>query len=316
MKAAFDRARKALDFLETHRLDPSPDHYGFALAVVLDPASELARAVARRTDGGLRLTAEDMLALRGHAPLPVSAVPIDQREQRMARQTEELGSLTSEAHDLTEALGRDVSTMVDRADAWPADAGDFVSRLSDAERELAELRSEFAKLRTDLDTSSQRRQDSDRDELTQALNLHGASDLLESLAEPDRSYVMMLFSVDDLVGINERFGHAVGDNVLNAFAATLRHSFADVELIRWSGNEFVLVATDIAMAAARLLAGEALAAFQARRLKLRGTGEWIGVVTASCGIAVGQGDVRGGPLTQVRRNVQIAARDGGGRIRG
>jgi diguanylate cyclase len=312
----FRQARDALDFLEQHRLEPSATNYDFALRCIAQPASALARDVYERTYGGQPLTSGDVVAiLQRHGGVDQSSA-LERRERMVARQAEELGTLTSDAHDLTEALGREVGTIVKQSDAWPSGTGDLIARLSEAERDLADLRAEFLTLRSAIGVSVPHREDVSHDELTQALTQAGASRVLEALVQNGRPYVLMMFIIDDLTGINDRFGRAVGDNVLNAFAATLREVFPGVELIRWTGNEFVIVATDLATMAARVLADDALAAFKARRLKLRGTGEWIGAVTASAGIVVSQGGRPEALLSRARENAQAAAATGGDQIKG
>ena len=49
-----------LAFLEDQRLDPTPLNYSFAYHVVSEPAGALAMEVARRTDGGVRLTGSEV----------------------------------------------------------------------------------------------------------------------------------------------------------------------------------------------------------------------------------------------------------------
>ncbi len=49
-----------LAFLEDQRLDPTPLNYSFAYHVVSEPAGALALEVARRTDGGIRLTTNEV----------------------------------------------------------------------------------------------------------------------------------------------------------------------------------------------------------------------------------------------------------------
>jgi diguanylate cyclase len=316
MKPFFQRARDALDFLEHHQLEPSAANYDLALRYVASPASELARDIYQQTNGGARLTPDEVVALlERHCASPASSA-LDRREHIVARQAEELGALTSDAHDLTEALGRDVGAIVKQSDKWPTGTGDLIARLSEAERDLAELRNEFLTLRNAIGVPGAQRVDPGHDELTQALNQAGARRVLDPLARKGRSYVMMMFVIDDLIGINKRLGRPVGDNVLNAFAATLRETFPGVELIRWTGNEFVVVATDLAAMAARLLAEDALAALRDRRLKLRGTGEWIGTVTASAGLVVSQGEAPEDLLARARANALSAASLGGDQIKG
>lgn len=312
MKAAFDRAREALNFLESHQLDPVPVYYALALAHVSDPTGELSRDIARRTDGGIRLTSEEAAELAerhlDHA--------IGQRERTMARQTATLGNLTSDAHDLTSALGRDVEEIAGRADDLPAATEDFVERLSQAERELAEMRGAIAQLKDQIASGDRRTPDGDRDTLTQALNQGGARQMLDAIAIQDRDYTLLLFLLDDLVALNERYGRGVGDNVVNALAATLRQVFPHNELIRWSGNEFVVVLPDIAPSAARALATEALAALESRRLRLRGSGEWIGVVTASAGLAIGGKDSLPDVMAEARTRATAASQQGGNTVAG
>lgn len=315
MKPFFQRARNALEFLERHQLEPSAANYDLALRCVTDPASELARDVYEQTYRGERLTSDEVLALLARHGVEEPGIKLDQRERIVARQAEELGTLTADAHDLTEALGRDVGTIVKQADDWPSATKDLIARLSEAERDLAELREEFLTLRNSIGAAGPQRVDVTHDELTRALNQTGATRVFDPLVQNGRTYVLMMFSIDDLIGINNRFGRAVGDNVLNAFAATLREVFPDMELIRWTGNEFVIVAADLSTMAARLLAEDALAALKARRLKLRGTGQWIGTVTASAGIVVSQGEAPEGPLTRARANALSAAALGGDQIK-
>jgi diguanylate cyclase len=316
MKASFERARDALIFLERHQLDPSAANYDFALYYVTNPASKLAREVNEQTVGGLRLTSDAMLKLAERHLPQGSGAALDRREQTVARQAEELGSLTSDAHDLTEALGRGVGEMVKQSDEWPKGTGDLLTRLSDAERELAELRNEFLVLRNAIGIPGQRRADTDGDALTNSLSRGEALQILERIANESSTYLLLMFSIDDLVGINNRYGRQVGDNVLNAFAATLQQTFPGEELIRWNGNEFIILATDLVKTSARLLIEDALAALKARRLKLRGTGEWIGTITASAGIAVSQGEEPEVVLERARENALSAAAQGGDRFQG
>jgi diguanylate cyclase len=316
IEPVFQHARDALDFLERHQLEPSASHYDFALRCVTQPASALARDVYEQTYRGAPLTPDDVRTLLERHGTEDPGMAIDRRERMVARHAEELGTLTSDAHDLTEALERDVGTMVQQSDDWPTGTSALIARLSDAERDLADLRAEFLTLRNAIGVSGLRGADVSHDALTQALNQTGASRVLEPLVQSGRGYVLMMFVIDDLVGINSRFGRPVGDNVLNAFAATLRETFPGMDLIRWTGNEFIIVATDLATMAARPMAEDALAALKARRLKLRGTGQWIGAVTASAGIVVSQGEAPEELLARARANARAAAALGGDRING
>lgn len=314
MQVAFERARAALDFLEHHRLHPSPAHYAFALAHLDDPGSDLSRGIYAHTDGGLRLTADAVAALAARHLSPDREAAVDRRERTVAGQAAELGVLSSDAHQVTSALERDVGAIV-AGEADGAAAAPFVARLTEAERQLAEVRAEIARLQNRIGQESDPAE-GERDQLTSALNQSGARRVLEQLGRHDRDYVLLMFGVDDLMSINERFGRPVGDNVLNAFAATLAQTFPQQELIRWAGNEFVIVMTDVAAAAARVIADEALEAMHARRLKLRGSGAWIGIVTASAGIVVAHDSPVPLVLERAREKLTAAGIAGGNRVEG
>ncbi len=318
MKAAFDRARLALDFLEEHRLEPSVAHYGLALAFLTNPRSPLADAIERLTGDGLRLSSEAAADLSRRYLSPEQS--IGAREQAVVRQAAELGALSTDAHEVTSALGRDVGSFAAQADTWPREADRFITRLSDAERQLAEVREEIARLRTRIGGEKPgpltESDDMGRDPLTQALDQSGAQRVLNQLVDYKRDYVLLMFGLDDLIGINERYGRPVGDNVLNAFTATLSEIFPRQELIRWTGNEFVIVMKDTGSTAVRLLAEEALAAMRARRLKLRGSGLAIGVVTASAGMVLGRDEPATIVLDNARERLLEAAARGGNRVEG
>lgn len=311
----FTDARKALDFLERHRLEPTVANYEIALMFHTRPNSSLARAVAETADTGLRLTAEeaDRLA-RQYLSRPGDANPTD-RERVIALQAEELGTLTSDAHDLTSSLGRDVGTIMAGSGDWPQETGAFVARLSSTERDLADLRAEFAKLQSQIAAGQAPDRDDagDRDEMTHALSRQGARSMISHLGDDDQRYVLIVFSIDDLVGLNQRFGRAVGDNILNAFASTLRSAFPDHDLIRWTGNEFVITMVNAPLGAARVAVQEAIMAMATRRLKLRGSGDDIGMVTASAGIDMGQGAAGEDVLERARARLMVAAAAGGNR---
>jgi diguanylate cyclase (GGDEF)-like protein len=53
---------------------------------------------------------------------------------------------------------------------------------------------------------------------------------------------LVLADLDDFKSINDAHGHAVGDDVLRAFAAVLRATVRDSDLAgRWGGEEFLLL---------------------------------------------------------------------------
>lgn len=310
------RAQAALRFLEKHRLDPSADHYRLALGYVTGSEPALIQAIDREIDGGLRLTEEAAAALLGQLPVGDARNALHHQRATMSAQADQLGSLTSEAHDVTAALGRDVDAMVTQGGDRPGEASVFAARLAAAEGELSSLRHEVAMLSHQIRAGEGGDRDPDRDALTQALSREAGEAVIRALAGAERSYLMILFVLDDLIGVNERYGRAVGDNVLAALSATVRHRFPDDPPIRWSGNEIVLATSRMSHVTARAAAEAAVEEFAGRRLKLRGSGEWIGTVTASAALTVGRSEPIDGVLTRVREKAASATAAGGNRVEG
>jgi diguanylate cyclase len=206
-----------------------------------------------------------------------------------------------------EQAARLSTTLRGRSD--PTDPHALAMRIAATERDIAMLRDQVATLRALLQGG-----DADHDKLTHALNQTGARRILDEIGQEDRRFVVLMFGIDRLVGINREFGHSVGDNILNAFAAKLQQTFPEQEAIRWGGNEFIVVIPGQTITAVRVAAEEALQLLAERNFRLRGSGESIGRVTASAAIVpdhVGNFEVI---LREARGKIEIAMAAGGNRV--
>jgi len=62
----------------------------------------------------------------------------------------------------------------------------------------------------------------------------------------DKTAMLVLLDIDRFKQINDSYGHAVGDEVLLAFASRLKQFCrSDDQILRWGGEEFLLLLTDI-----------------------------------------------------------------------
>jgi diguanylate cyclase len=153
-----------------------------------------------------------------------------------------------------------------------------------AER-LEQKRLEATRLRDNL---NQARRAAEQDHLTGLINRRGFDARLQArqLADGEGSWCVALCDIDDFKRINDRHGHDTGDRVLKLVARVLRNALnPDAVVARYGGEEFACLFADAdeATAFARLDAvREALAD---RALVNQDTGEPIGSLTVSIGLA-------------------------------
>ena len=112
------------------------------------------------------------------------------------------------------------------------------------------------------------------DALTGALNRRG---FLEQSATSNRwamdlrPTAVMLIDLDNFKAINDRFGHAVGDKVLQIFAETAAFNIPTPGLIgRWGGDEFAAVIYDTTREEAQAAAERMQLAFQRMTADING----------------------------------------------
>jgi diguanylate cyclase (GGDEF)-like protein len=83
------------------------------------------------------------------------------------------------------------------------------------------------------------------DQRTQLVNRHRSTELFRQFLGRARRERMPLslvvLDVDHFKHVNDRYGHATGDDVLRRMAATMRRSFRNEDIVaRWGGEEFVV----------------------------------------------------------------------------
>ncbi len=135
----------------------------------------------------------------------------------------------------------------------------FADQKRDYEKRLTELNDRMASLRQDLVDA---REEMQRDSLTDAFN-RGAFDqaiqrnlnMHHVLQQP---VTLLLIDVDHFKNVNDRFGHAAGDEVLRKLGDCLARSFIRKSdfVARYGGDEFAVILPDTrAVHAGKLIDG-------------------------------------------------------------
>lgn len=121
------------------------------------------------------------------------------------------------------------------------------------------------------------------DALTSLYNRHRFNELLEQEAARARRYhtplSLIMFDLDYFKNINDTYGHAVGDQVLQTVAKIIRENVRTTDWVgRWGGEEFMVLCPE---------ATEADAGFTAEKLRALVEShifETVKTITISCGV--------------------------------
>jgi diguanylate cyclase (GGDEF)-like protein len=136
------------------------------------------------------------------------------------------------------------SSSFDTAAEWLMLLGCVLAVSDRSRRELQEANRDLMAAQEDL------RRLADRDPLTALVNRRSLPEIFRAV-QPNGA-LMLFFDLDGFKKINDLHGHAAGDACLKLFAAALRDSFRpDDHVIRYGGDEFLVVATGLDKPAAR-----------------------------------------------------------------
>ena len=146
----------------------------------------------------------------------------------------------------------------------------------------------------------------ERDELTGLLNrraiVRKAVELLSRARESKGTLIIGLIDLDHFKSINDRFGHAVGDQLLQRLATALRTALHTREVFgRYGGEEFLVLFPDMTMEQARQGSEKLRGALREQHMRVD---DQEVIVTLSLGLASYEaGDVL---FDQVARRADIA----------
>lgn len=104
-------------------------------------------------------------------------------------------------------------------------------------------------------------------------------------APKDRAMLFMMIDLDDFKSVNDRYGHDAGDQVLRERAALIVEQLrGGDDLIRWGGEEFLLLARHVDAAMPSVIAERITSAARNTPVRLAG-GDQVVTPTCSVGIA-------------------------------
>ena len=177
-------------------------------------------------------------------------------------------------------LERIVNQIKHEIKSLESSSGSFKEQLEQATREIDQLKTKLARYRDEAL----------KDPLTRIDNRRGFGKKLKETISKSRadesSLCLIIADIDHFKKINDNHGHLVGDNVLRMVAATVKESIKGRDLAaRVGGEEFAILLPDTPFDGAVKLANDMRITFERLDLKKKSTGESLGKITLSFGVA-------------------------------
>jgi diguanylate cyclase (GGDEF)-like protein len=183
----------------------------------------------------------------------------------------------------SDAIVRDADSAaflgLSETDFTPAVQGALTRLLS----EIDELRHEVARLKTHLTEAEGL---ADLDVLTPLLNrrafMRELSRTIALAQRYDSPASLIYFDLDGFKAVNDRFGHAAGDEALKAVAGRLVAHVRESDVVgRLGGDEFAVILTHADEATANLKAASLVAAIEAEPVQC---GDWMAPLHVTFGV--------------------------------
>ncbi|MBP8233250.1 GGDEF domain-containing protein [Rhizorhabdus sp.] len=322
--AANDLFSRVGIFLKAHRLDPTPTNYdlGYQYIGGNDPAVVAAVDAAIAQDGFLRhdVVQQIVESVSSKVSSELLEKLIDQAHQSMLLAASLVGQSRNDASAYGNALDRGAAAL--DAGGEPATRAlelmldltrTMIGKTQDAERRLAEMGSQMASLQDDL---AEAQAVAESDPLTGLANRRAfQSRLARAMAQAAQEGTPLSVAfcdIDYFKKINDNFGHDTGDRILKMVAdALVEGAGEDAFVGRFGGEEFLVLFDGIMARRAAMRIDEIRDELSGRHLVSKTTGEPLGTVTFSAGIAQLQTGEGEGDMLRRADEALYAAKNGG-----
>lgn len=194
-------------------------------------------------------------------------------------------SLAGATEQLVRSKDRDglraiVETLVQTTKTMEISNRHLEERLNASKQEINDLQENLEAVRTESLT----------DPLTQLANRKFFDITLEKAVaealETNEALSLLLTDIDHFKTFNDNFGHLTGDQVLRLVAMSVKHNVKGKDTTaRYGGEEFAVILPNTILRAAVTVAEHIRRAVMAKELMKRSTGEHLGRMTISIGVA-------------------------------
>ena len=324
-------ADTAWDAMRTHSIPPTPRNYEvwFAYAGAEKPA------LTQRVDALLRSGQRVAPGILDDLYREFFAGSVDVSEIREG--SSELQQIASEMADrvtadraVVDTLGRALGGFSHAARLAPnpldlrkaaATLGDASTQVGDRLQALEQLFSASIQRITDLKTKlMQAEQIATRDALTGLANRRMFDSALlraaQAAAVEKVPMSLLLLDIDHFKNFNDTYGHPLGDNVLRLVGRVLMdHIKGRDTAARYGGEEFAIILPGADLAGGVTVGDQVRSILERRPIMNRTTGQRLGVVTCSVGVArYRMGEPVGELVSRADQSLYRAKREGRNRV--
>lgn len=285
-------------FLRVNGLDPSPANYDFAYRYFSSDDPQLTEAVHSAVERYGRLTEEAIAAISANEGDALTPEAIEEMFLQVQANMAAAVGLVTESRDDAHAYGKALATNVTTIAQGAEDKGralatlveltrTMIGKTRDAERRLQEMGEKMDALNGSL---AEARETAARDPLTGLANRRAFQARLAAAARAmtaaGKTLTLAFCDIDHFKNINDQHGHDTGDRVLKLVAKCLSDATAENTFVgRHGGEEFLILFEGVESAEAAEHVDAIREGLAARKLVSKSSGQSLGSITFSAGIA-------------------------------
>lgn len=294
-----------------NRLEPTPSHYGLAHRYLTGSDAAFNGTVERAIAHG-GLSTASAAAILAERNVEISATDLQDMAEDARTRLAEVEAVIAASRQEHERYGHalasnaaDLAAGVRPEPVLDSLIGVTQSMIDRSRGVEEQLRTACAEIRQLRDSLAEAQEAANRDALTGLPNRRALDARLGAATEAarrhGRPFSIAICDIDHFKTFNDRWGHQVGDEVIKFVATRLTKDGGDrLFAARYGGEEFVVLFEGSDAQAAGREVDRIRAAIAARDLRINATGETLGRLTFSAGIAQ-LGDADDGASSMLKR---------------
>ncbi|MFH2090759.1 MAG: GGDEF domain-containing protein [Pseudomonadota bacterium] len=292
--------RLALTYIAKHDLPADPVNYTVWYEYVSGKNAKLKKAIDHSFETKIPLNKSNIEGLYQKYVADGDRIVIGKLLTKISLMLKDITSHVTETEDDLAGSGKNLETLSDQI----AQAHDYADIKLIVDQMIVETRNlvksgkrlqnrmkisseDLKQLNRELEKSQQEAQ---TDTLTSLVNRRGLEKRFEleriRAKQNDAPFSIIMLDIDYFKTVNDRFGHLVGDSLLKGIATLLQGHLRRNDIAsRYGGEEFLLLLPETGLEGAKAVGQKIKANLSKKEWKLKETGEHMGKITVSMGIA-------------------------------